>query len=1608
MLDIVRKRIMLLLCTVAVLFILGIAGWQLQEQNRLRLLYKHVNVETCQTAEKLVKLRGEKLSSLAFDYSLWDETVTFVRTRDPEWARVNLVAGMGSYGADALAVYNPSGQKVYKIDCSANPKLRAPDIKSGIIKYLFSKNVTCHFFIQTSHGIFEVCGAKIVRSADLKRVGPTYGYLFAFQIWNSEYLDGIASLINGKASLQAYPTSNEITPGEIKMSQIVFLKALKGWDGHTLKVLHVNRRFEEGDIQRLASRKVIVLLGTFSGVMFLVLALGLSKFVTRPLGLISSAMEMQSSDILLPIEQDSSEFGRLATLIRRFFQQRSILENEIQERIRAEEEARKSEENLSITLNSIADAVISIDVSGVIAGMNPVAEDWIGWKLPEAAGKLISEVLVIINTQTRENIKIPVQQVMSTGEVYHMANHTTLVARDGVERQISEKVAPIRNNSGEITGAVLVFADVTEQYRIQEALMEKTALLDGQLNASLDGILVVDVNQRVAVMNQRFIEIFNVPWDLIDNIDDSELLKYVMSLTRKPEEFLAKVMYLYNHHEEISRDEIELQDSVVLDRYSAPALGKDGHNYGRIWTFRDITDRKLAEKALQESEERMRSLIASMDDLVFVLDKEFVFQEYYQPCTNNLYVKPEMFIGKHIDDIGLPESALETIMKSLMQTLQSGEPTRAEYSLEMHDTLSWFDLQVTSFQGIDDVLAGLTCVVRDITARKQVEEALQKIEITQSAMISNISDVIAIMGADGIIKYKSPNIEKWFGWHPDELVGSYGWITVHPDDLGRIQNDFYTLLSEHNSVTMLEYRYLCKDGSYKPIKLTATNLVNDPIISGVLLNYHDITERKRAEDEIKEKNEELEASYEELIATTEDLQANEKALLSERNFTKALLESIPGFLYVYDDQGNLIRWNKNHETMTGYSADELSHMNISQWYEGEDIGRVSAAMKKVFNTGFGEVEANLLVKGGGKLFVHVNGVRLDIDGKTYLTGVGTDITKRMHDEEEIRRHSGLITSLLDSIPDLIFFKDVEGVYLGCNPSFTEFVGHSREEIIGSTDYDLFDRKVADSFREYDKQMLASLESRKNEEWITYPDGRVIMLDTLKTPYWGPDGTLIGVLGISRDITDRKMVEEALTSSKAETESLNQQLEAALLAAHQHAKEVEFAKEQIEVDAAEMDYQARHDTLTGLPNRLCFSEELASVIPEHCQNNKQCAVLFIDLDKFKMVNDTMGHKAGDTLLIQTAARLGSCLRSADILARMGGDEFIVLLKNIKSMDDTAVVAQRMLEQVSMPFEINGSKLTIGASIGVSIYPDNTMDADGLLRFADTAMYKAKELGRNNCQFFSDEISQENHARIEMERDLRLALERDEFKVYYQPIVDVNTMSIVGAEALLRWDHPGKGMMSPGLFIPVAEETGIIVQIGKMVLETACKQCKTWQNAGYADFEISVNVSPVQLSEMEIISVVHGALSDVGLHPACLKLEVTETVLAKNDNDEVDILSILRSLGLVICLDDFGIGYSSLSRLNNLPIGHMKIDGYFIRNIVHKKKDRAMTESIIVMAHNLGIKVTAEWIEDEAQMDAIKSLKCDYAQGYLISPALSAGAFEKFLSEWRPLLGNTNAA
>jgi diguanylate cyclase (GGDEF)-like protein len=423
--------------------------------------------------------------------------------------------------------------------------------------------------------------------------------------------------------------------------------------------------------------------------------------------------------------------------------------------------------------------------------------------------------------------------------------------------------------------------------------------------------------------------------------------------------------------------------------------------------------------------------------------------------------------------------------------------------------------------------------------------------------------------------------------------------------------------------------------------------------------------------------------------------------------------------------------------------------------------------------------------------------------------------------------------------------------------------------------------------------------------------------------------------------------------------------------------------------------AYNDTLTGLPNRLLFVKQLNHAI-DRCQaRDGILALLFLDLDRFKYINDTLGHEAGDQLLTTMAQRLRGCVRADDCVARLGGDEFTILLDELPNPGVAASVAQNICRTVSAPLVIAGQEMVMTASIGISLYPDDGTDVSDLLRHADTAMYRAKQSGSDFC-YYESTMESALSDRLKLENDLRRALERDEITVFYQSVIDTASGRIAGVEALVRWLHPEQGIISPAEFIPIAEETGLILPLGERVLRSACFQARTWLDNGLDDLHVAVNLSARQLEQPDLREIVQRALADSGLPPSALVLEITESVLMAHAAENIDLLRDLRNLGIKLSIDDFGTGYSSLSYLKHLPANTLKIDRSFIQDIPDDEDAVAIVTGILALAHSLRMNVVAEGVETVAQQETLARLKCDQLQGYLFSKPLPAEVIETQLS------------
>ncbi len=480
---------------------------------------------------------------------------------------------------------------------------------------------------------------------------------------------------------------------------------------------------------------------------------------------------------------------------------------------------------------------------------------------------------------------------------------------------------------------------------------------------------------------------------------------------------------------------------------------------------------------------------------------------------------------------------------------------------------------------------------------------------------------------------------------------------------------------------------------------------------------------------------------------------------------------------------------------------------------------------------------------------------------------------------------------------------------------------------------------------------------------------------------------------------------AIKEAKEELKQANELLESQVV---QRTVELKSANDKLHHDLEErkrveqsIRHMAHHDALTGLPNRALFRDRLTHAMAQADRYHQKLAVMFLDLDRFKAINDTLGHNVGDQLLKIAAERLRSCVRDCDTVARLGGDEFTVVIEDIIEDHDASAVAQKILDTLSQPFNLYGHEVFISVSVGVTLYPSDDENADNLLRNADSAMYRAKENGRNNFQFYVADMNVKARERLMLESSLRRALDRGEFMLYYQPRVDLLSGRVIGAEALLRWRHPEMGLVSPAEFIPILDETGMIIPVGDWALREACRQNREWQDMGLPPIRVAVNLSVRQFIQKDLADTIIRALDAAGLSAEHLELEITEDLFLEHNETNIITLARLKSMGIHISIDDFGTGYSSLSYLKRLPIDTLKIDQSFVRDIGTDPDNKAIASAIIAMASSLRLNVLAEGVETDEQLAFLRAQGCNEIQGFSFSHPLPAQEFEQLLREGRQM-------
>jgi diguanylate cyclase (GGDEF)-like protein/PAS domain S-box-containing protein len=566
-----------------------------------------------------------------------------------------------------------------------------------------------------------------------------------------------------------------------------------------------------------------------------------------------------------------------------------------------------------------------------------------------------------------------------------------------------------------------------------------------------------------------------------------------------------------------------------------------------------------------------------------------------------------------------------------------------------------------------------------------------------------------------------------------------------------------------------------------------------------------------------------------------------------------------------------------------------------------------------------------------------------------VTAAIRDITKRKEVERALLEDSGRYRGLLDAAPDAMMVFDPSGTIVLLNLEAERQFGYRREDLVGKHVTRIVPQALAERLPPEEPEFAAEASAQqiatRLERTGRRKNGSDFPIEIMLSPYESAAGSM--VTAAIRDITTRKETEAYRTM------------------------------------ALQMNHSAHHDHLTGLPNRLLLNDRISQAIALAPRHVAQVAVLFLDLDGFKHINDSLGHPIGDKLLQSVAERLKACVRTSDTVSRQGGDEFVVLLSESEQWEDAAIIARRILAAVAQPHAVDSHDLHVTTSIGVSVYPEDGLDAETLIKNADTAMYQAKDDGRHNCRFFKPEMNLRAVERQSIEESLRRALERQEFALHYQPKLDLRTGMIVGAEALIRWTHHARGLIPPSLFIPVAEACGLILPIGNWVLRQACEQAKLWANAGLPIATMAVNISAMEFQDDNFLAGVFAILNDTGLDPHSLEIELTESVLMKHPDSTASILHALRQKGVQVAVDDFGTGYSSLSYLRKFPIDALKIDQSFVRQITAGVDDAAIVTAVINLARSLKLRVIAEGVETQQELDFLRSRQCDEAQGYYFS-------------------------
>ena len=956
-------------------------------------------------------------------------------------------------------------------------------------------------------------------------------------------------------------------------------------------------------------------------------------------------------------------------------------------------------------------------------------------------------------------------------------------------------------------------------------------------------------------------------------------------------------------------------------------------------TVQDISDYVIAAEARYRSEQRFRELVENANDIIYTHDLDGNFTSLNKAGEKITgYSRYEAF-HKNIADVVAPEYV--EIARNMIARKTAGEkPTVYEIEIISKDGRR-ITLEVsTTLLYVEDAPVGVQGIARDVTERKAAEAALKQSEANLA-----IAQRIGRVGSWDLEFYDAQDLTKnRLSWS-DEMFRIFGhepgeFEVSRASFYERVHPDDREYLQERvaeavatRSRLEVEGRIIHKNGSVRLVQSQAEGFYDDA--TGLPAR---------------------------MLGTTRDVteQRRAEAALreSEQQF-RDLFENANDLVCTMDETGRFITLNRAGETITGYSRSKALQLTLPEIATPDSRQRaIEFCEHAVRNERTRDVEIDVLTSDGRAVSIEISARRLEKSGEVVgFQCIGRDVTERKITEASLRNSISLLNSTFESTADGIVVLDLNDQLVVYNERFVE-MWQIPSEMLESRDVQEIRRYVMRQIEDPERLLakftrLSANPHATSVELIKGKDGRYF--ERYSQPQF-MQGKPVGRVFAYRDITERIVAEEKLR------------------------------------------YEALHDSLTQLPNRLEFTNLLKAAIERARDNNHyRFAVLFLDLDRFKVINDSLGHVVGDKLIMAVAERFVGCLRPGDVVARFGGDEFTILLSRVLDEAGVRQVADRLLSVLSLPFEIDGYEVFTSASIGIVLSDEFAGSVDDFLRDADVAMYRAKEAGKARYKIFDTAIHADKMTSHQLEIDLRRAIERDELEVFYQPIVELETGAVREFEALVRWHHPSRGLLTPLSFIDVAEETGLIVPIGCWILERACRQIAEWRREVELPLSVSVNLSAKQLAHPALSAQVSSILAETELEPGTLKLEVTESEVMEDAEHALTVLSAVTRSGVLLASDDFGTGYSSLSYLHRFPFSRLKIDKSFIATLTENTKSLEIVKTVLALAQNLGVDVVAEGVETPEQFDLLRRLGCSRGQGYYFFRPLEARRAREAITE-----------